>query len=154
MNNDIKIAIINMDGNIDKYYVDNNYHALLLHDYIQDNYSNDLDYKDISDSSSANVLAIFLREKGNIVFINNTTYKESELIRHGRFGIYVMPDEITKEQSEAIRQFNTSINYFNELQIWSDFTDKYECKMIYTKSKEQVSTIVEDYLEKKSNKSK
>lgn len=139
----IKFAVINENGEIEVIYGDEeSYHCVLLTEYIK---SKSLDKDNITlDFSDPNNLTLYLRELGNIIFLNKTSYKR--LINTGESGIFVIPDVLTKQQKENLLNFNKYINNFEEIEIWYEFSSHAECKNLYTKNKQQVQNILEYYI--------
>lgn len=148
MENDIKIAVIN-DSSIDYMLVGNqdHFHSFLLEQYIKKQYSAELGDINI-DFDNANSMSMFLREQGNIVFLNDTTYTNGKPGKHGKTGIFIFPDTINDAQIDLLLQLNERIQDYDELQIWYDFSSHFECKNIFTKNKEQVKTIIPYVIEK------
>lgn len=145
--NDIKIAIIT-DTEINYLYREDDdiIHAELFKKYIIDHYlSDEIEQVDLN---NANNMALFLREKGNIIFINDTTYVNDLPGKHGKTGIVIFPNEISEYQKEEIMNFNQNIIDYDGLQVWYDFESHMECKTIFTRNKSQVSTIIEYALDK------
>lgn len=153
MDKDIKLAIINgenseYDGKINCFYIDDQelYHSTIFFNYIKEHYVNKKELEDF-DLNNANSMMLFLREQGNIVFVNNTTYKNELPDRHGKTGIFAMPDFMSENQKESLRKFNKMLNDYDGLQIWHSFEFRTDCKNIFTKDKSQVKTIIEFYIE-------
>ena len=153
MEKDIKIAIIT-DDKIDYMYAEQEeiYHSSLLSDYIKNRYPSLESSKNIK-FDNANSMALFLREQGDIIFLNDTTYHNGIPDNHGKTGILIIPDEMNLEKRQLLEEFNHQLINYDALQIWYDFESHDECKMLFTKSKEQVETIV-GYLLSKYGKTK
>lgn len=153
----IKIAIINgensaYDGKIDYIKVDEEefYHVYLLKKYIEEkNYivSDDVNMND------ANSIGLFLREKGNVIFLDGTSYKNDKP-EDGKKGIIIFPDNITENQKESIMKLNEEIKYLDSLQVWYDFSAHLECKMLIAKNNDQVRTILGDVLDNINTKTR
>lgn len=150
MDNQIKIAVVNINGNIDYINVgsENYFHSVLLNDYITKNYI--VNENDNVNMSNANSMSLFLREKGNIVFLNSTTYKNGRPDIHGVNGIVIFPNEITNLQKESLVELNEKLKDYDVLQVWYDFESHESCRMLFTKDKKQVHTIL-DYVADKIN---
>ena len=154
----IKIAIINgensgYDGKIDYIKVDKEdfYHAYLLKKYIEENnyiVSDDVNMND------ANSMSLFLREKGNVIFLDSTTYKDNKPGLHGKTGIVILPDNVTENQKEAIMNLNEEIEDFDSLQVWYNFSAHLECKMLIAQNNDQVRTILGDALDNINTKTR
>ena len=159
MEDELKLAIINgpnsnEDGEVERFYIgkEDYYHSKVLFDVVNSEYSQDELGK--VDLKNANSMALFLRENGNIVFFNTTTYIDKQASKHGRTGILIMPDEITENQKDSLMEFNRELSDYDELQVWYEFTDDFNCQLLRTKTKDQVKTIVPDVLEKVAVKGK
>ena len=152
MKKEIKVAIINgensdIDGWIEYFYIDDNeyYHSYILREYVIHKYDI-LDLSDI-DLNNANSMALFLREKGDIVFLNTTTYINRKPSKHGRTSMIFMPDMISSNQRESLLNFNDDIKSYDEVQVYYNFIDRTSCSTMFTKNKEQVKTIIDDVLD-------
>lgn len=149
---EIKLAIINgesneYDGKINCFYIDEQelFHSNIFSKYIKENYSpNELENLDFD---NANSMMLFLRERGNIVFVNDTTYKNGIPDKHGKTGIFAMPDFISENQISALKEFNKMIKTYDGLQIWHSFDSHIECKNLFTKDKSQVKGVIDFYIE-------
>lgn len=142
MENEIKIAIIEENGNIYRQNVGtvDYFHSYLLSEYAVNNYTpEELGETDLK---NANSIAITLRELGNIVFLNTTTYIEKTPSKHGRTGIVIMPDTITEEQQDALIQLEEELGNYNEIQLWYAFSNRNNCKMLRANGKEEVNEII------------
>lgn len=138
----IKFAVMNEYGEIDIIYGDEeSLHCVLLTEYIK---SKDLIKDNVTlDFNDPNNMSLYLRELGNIIFLNKTSYKK--IIKSGESGIFVMPDYLSTNQKEKLLDFNQYINDFEEIEIWYEFASHSECKNLYTVNKNQVKTILEYY---------
>ena len=149
---EIKVAIINgenseTDGKINYFYIDDNdyYHSYILRQYVISKYDA-LELKN-TDLYNANSISLFLRERGNVVFLNTTTYINKSPSRYGRNSIIFMPDEISKNQRESLLNFKNDIMNYDEVQVYYNFVSRVSCNTLFTKNKEQVKTIIDDVLE-------
>lgn len=151
MKDEIKIAIINPDGKINNFYIGDEdfFHSYILRSYLNLNYDK-LDLVNI-DLNNANSMSLFLRESGNIVFLNTTTYKDKKPLKDGKIGVIFMPDELSENQKNSLLDFKNSVSNYDELQIFYNFLDKLSCNTLFTKNKEQVKTIIDYILEKYSH---
>lgn len=146
MENDIKIAVIDNDK-IDYMYIglENTSYFLPLSEYVKYKYPESINRSDI-DFKDTNSMGLYLREQGNIVFFNNTTYKEGK-IRDEKRGIFIMPDQMTSDMKQLLLEFNKQLASYDSLQIWHSFESHIECKTLFTKNKQQVLTIVDYYVD-------
>lgn len=151
---EIKLAIINgenseLDGKINCFYIDEqeSYHSTILSEYIKENYGTNKELENL-DLNNANSIMLFLREQGNIVFANDTTYKNGMPDRHGKTGFFVMPDFLSDNQKESLQEFNKMVQDYDYLEIWHSFESHVDCKILFTNDKSQVKTIIDFYLEK------
>ena len=159
MENELKLAIIdgpnkNEDGKIERFYIgkEDYYHAKVLCDVVSSLYSQEELEK--VDLKNANSMALFLREKGDVVFLNTTTYIDKKASKHGRTGVLIMPDKITEEQKESLMNFNVELSNYDELQVWYEFTEDINCQLLRTNTKDQVKTIIPDVIKKIAVKGK
>lgn len=143
--NEFKIAVISKDGDAKYYPIDDNdtYHAYYLELYAKEHYQ----LPDNVDTRSANSIALFLRNQGNVVFLNITTYKENILKQHGRNGIIIIPDIITDQQEKAILELNDNIQNFDSIQIWHNFISETDCSMTVRHTNEEVRKLLPGFLE-------
>lgn len=156
---EIKLAIISgenseFDGKIHCFNIDDQelFHSTIFLNYIKEYYGTNQELKNI-DLDNANSMMLFLREQGNVVFVNDTTYKNGIPDKHGRTGIFAMPDSLSESQTESLKEFNEKIEDYDGLQIWHSFESHMECKNLFTKDKSQVKTVI-DYFIKNYSQSK
>ena len=97
--------------------------------------------------SDVNSMSLFLREKGDIVFLNTTSYNNQNILENERTGMIFMPDMVSSNQRESLLNFKNDIINYDAIQILYNFTDKTSCSTIFTKNKEQVKTIIDDVLD-------
>lgn len=146
---EIKLAIFPKEGEPVYYYMDENdtYHAHYLGEYLDQNYPN----ADV-DKRNANSISLFLRENGETIFLNTTSYKENIFKKHGRTGILIVPDVISEKQEQHLLELNNRIQNYDVLQIWHEFSSRNECKMTSrttnAESKELLPGFLEYYKEK------
>lgn len=62
-------------------------------------------------------------------------------------GIVIMPDFMLESQKDALLELSDEIKDYDGLQIWHNFESHDSCKMMFTKTKEQVKTIIPYYIE-------
>lgn len=91
MKKDLKLAIISNSDSIDivyKSYIDESecFHSVILKEYIKKYYPDAFINKSV-DLDNANTISLFLREQGNIVFLNDTTYQNGVPDPHGKTGL-------------------------------------------------------------------
>lgn len=160
MKNDIKLAVITgtnneIDGQINCFQIgeDDAFHAAILSDYLKEKYWANEEIKKIN-LDNANAMGLFLREQGDVVFFNSTTYKDGSPNKHGRTGIFIIPDNMTENQIESLKELNEKVNHYDEFQIWFDFESHDQCKMLFTKNKEQVKTIIDNFIKTYSSDKK
>lgn len=151
MKKDLKLAIIsNSDSSniVYKSYIDESerFHSVILKEYIKKYYPDAFINKSV-DLDNANAISLFLREQGNIVFLNDTTYQNGVPDPHGKTGIVIMPDVMLESQKDALLKLNDEIKGYDGLQIWYHFESHDSCKMMFTKTKEQVKMIIPYYIE-------
>jgi hypothetical protein len=151
MKKDLKLAIISNSDSIDivyKSYIDESerFHSVILKEYIKKYYPDAFINKSV-DLNNANAISLFLREQGNIVFLNDTTYQNGVPDPHGKTGIVIMPDFMLESQKDALLELSDEIKDYDGLQIWHNFESHDSCKMMFTKTKEQVKTIIPYYIE-------
>ena len=140
-----KLAIINQEGELYTHEVDDDYHALILYEYIKTYYS-DEEINHIFLTDTANVISSYLVSKGNMVFLNLTNYKKEYLNKYGKNGTYVMPNLLTEKQIETLYEFSNNTKNYDSLEIWYDFSSPIDCRRIYTSKKEQTETIIDYYI--------
>lgn len=138
----IKIAIIHGDNQVDGKnrngeisYIncsleDEYFHVVLMLDYFKENFKDNEIIQKYDVYTSVNTMALQLRKLGNIVFLNTTNYRKEMLEKHGRHGVIMMPDVITNEQVEALKELKEKLIKYNEIQIWYDITDDGQAQMI------------------------
>lgn len=133
----IKIAIIHsnqLDGKID--YITCNLetekiHIAMMLDYLKTHYLEDEFLQNCNIYTSINSIALYLSRKGNIIFLNTTSYSKEMLKKHGRNGILIMPNSITENQKESIQELKEKLSKLNELQIWYDIDDNNNAKVMF-----------------------
>ena len=142
MNEIIKIAVIhgnnpvdgiNKNGKID--YIkctleDEYFHIVLILDYLKNNYKNNETLQSYDIYTSINKIAITLCHLGEVIFLNTTSYRKEMLEKHGRSGIFILPDNITEEQKNGILELKEKISKFNEIQLWFDIQEDLSAKML------------------------
>lgn len=150
MKDDIKIAIV-ADDKIDYMYVGEEqlFHSVILKEYILKNYPNAK-----VNFENANNMALFLREKGLVVFLNDTTYKNQKPDIHGKTGVFIFPDTLSEIKKELVLELNEKLQDFDAFQVWYEFESHDECKNIFTRNKDQVKTIIPYVLDKITQKIK
>ena len=152
MQDKLKLVIIDEDGNINKFVIGDidYYHFKLMSDYAKEKYNQELIKDEIFRNTSTS--ALFLREQGEMVFLNNTSYANGIPDKHGRCGIIFMPDEITNSQIDAINSFKEEVSDYNDLVIYYNFIDEITCNTARAKNKETLDkafNIVLDNVKKK-----
>lgn len=133
----IKIAIIHgdeLDGKID--YIRCNLenekiHIAMMLDYLKTHYLEDEFLQKSNIYTSINSIALYLSRKGNIIFLNTTSYSKEMLKKHGRNGILIMPSNITENQKESLKELKENISGLNELQVWYDITKDNNAKVMF-----------------------
>lgn len=133
----IKIAIIHGDelgGKID--YITCNLenekiHIAMMLDYLKTHYLEDEFLQKSNLYTSINSITLYLCRKGNIIFLNTTSYSKEMLNKHGRSGIIMMPEKITENQKESLYEFKEKISKMNEIQIWYDITSDNNAKVMF-----------------------
>lgn len=133
----IKIAIIDgneLDGKID--YITCNLetekiHIAMMLDYLKTHYLEDEFLQNCNIYTSINSIALYLSRKGNIIFLNTTSYSKEMLSKHGRNGILIMPNKITENQKESLQELKEKLSKLNELQIWYDITEDNNAKVLF-----------------------
>ena len=143
--NEIKIAIISPEGETKYFMIDENdtFHAYYLNQYVKERYL----VPDGVDMNNANSMSLFLRDKGNVIFLNATTYKDDIIKKHGRNGIVIIPDIITEAQEGAILELSDKLQNFNSLQIWHNFVSRTDCSMTVRHTNEEVKVLLPGFLE-------
>lgn len=142
MENEIKVAIIEENGNIDKmlFGEEDHYHFYHLGEYARNHYS--MEELIGTDFKNTNSLSLTLREFGNIVFLDNTSYIDGVVSKHGKTSIMMLPDEITEEQKNALSVFENDIKDYNELQIWYGFTSRNDGHVLIGHGEEEILEII------------
>ncbi len=133
----IKIAIIHgdeLDGKID--YIccnleNEKIHIAMMLDYLKTHYLEDEFLQKSNLYTSINSIALYLCRKGNIIFLNTTSYSKEMLNKHGRSGIIMMPEKITENQKESLYEFKEKISKMNEIQIWYNITSDNNAKVMF-----------------------
>ena len=142
MNEITKIAIIhgnnsvdgiNKNGQID--YInctleDEYFHIVLILNYLENNYKDNKILQNYDIYTSINKIAITLCNLGEVVFLNTTTYRKEMLEKHGKNGIFILPNDITEEQKNGILELKEKISKFNEIQLWYDIQEDLSAKML------------------------
>lgn len=143
--NEIKIAIIAPDGEAKYYIIDENdtYHAYYLNQYVKEHYS----VPDGVDMNNANSMSLFLRDQGNAIFLNVTTYRDDIIKKHGRNGIIIIPEVVTDEQEKALLELNEKIQNFDSLQIWYNFISRTDCSMTVRHTNGESKVLLPGFLE-------
>lgn len=134
----IKIAIIHgeekLDGQID--YITCNLenekiHIAMMLDYLKTHYLEDNFLQSSNIYTSINSIALYLCRKGNAIFLNTTSYNKEMLMKHGRNGILIMPQNITENQKESLQELKEKISKINELQVWYDIQEDNNAKVVF-----------------------
>ena len=143
--NEIKIAIITPSGEAEYIIIDENdtFHSYYLNQYVKKHYL----VPDGVDMNNANSMSLFLRDKGNAIFLNTTTYKDEIIKRHGRNGIIIIPDVVTEEQEKSLLELNEKLQNFDSLQIWHNFLSKNECSMTVRHTNSESKVLLPGFLE-------
>lgn len=142
MKNEIKVAIIEENGNINRILngKEDHFHFYHLSEYAKEHYSEEeligTDFK------NTNSLSLTLREFGNIVFLDNTSYVDGVISKHGKTSIMMLPDMLTEEQKEALREFEEDLKDYNELQIWYGFTSRNDGHVLIGHGEEEIYSII------------
>ena len=143
----MKMAVIHELGKSD-YIMDDisndTPHILLMLDYIKQNYSDDEYLMNCDRYTAINKIAMYLSTKGEIVYLNTTSYKEGWLEEYGTSGILLMPKRIREEQVYDLFKLKDKIQELQELQIWHDIKDNGKAQM-----KMGDANIINDYLKGK-----
>lgn len=117
----IKIAVIHNDGKIDYVTSDvlsDAHHISLMLDYVKEHYKDDNYLNSCDIHVAVNKIAMYLCSKGEIVYIDTTTYKKDVLTRHGKRCIFLMPKVLKEIQMYNLFKLKDMISDFNEVQIW------------------------------------
>lgn len=99
------------EGNIDKYgeLGDGNLHILCLLDYAKEKYPDVPIFKQFNDKYAATTVGFVYTMLGDVVFFNTTT----NISKYGKTGIFMLPDNITDKQKEAMYALANSINDYS-----------------------------------------
>ena len=102
-------------GRIDEYL----HHDKPMYNYIKDNYKEVLNYE-LNDTTRFEIFAYYLTEKGNIVFLNDTT-RDIEVKNPIKTGVFLLPKEINEELKESLDKFIDEIEGYDVF-IYSDMS--------------------------------
>ena len=91
------------------------FHNVYLLNYIEKYYPNIPLFKQLNPRHPKEIIAYFLAKMGHVVFFNTTNYEEKKLERHGKLGMFMMPDNLTEKQKAALIQFAQTIPDFDVL---------------------------------------
>ena len=141
------MAIIHNEGKTDYIMTDvmnNEPHIVMMLDYLKEHYQDDLYLKQCDYYTAINKIAIYLSHKGEIVFLNTTSYEQELLSKYGRTGIMLMPKKLREEQIYDLYKLKDKIEKINELQIWYDIKDDGNAQM-----KMGDASIIDEYVKKK-----
>ena len=95
-------------------------HIYTIVEYLKDHYKDNKELQSYDLYTAINKVALTLRNIGAIVFLNTTTYRKDMLEKHGRTGIVILPEEITKEQIETLTNFKNTLEKYREIHVWYD----------------------------------
>ena len=129
----VKIAVIHNDGKMDYVMSDtasDATHISLMLDYINEHYQDDEFLKSCDIHTAANKVAMYLCSKGEIVYIDTTTYRKDMLIKHGKRGVVLMPKVLKEVQMYNLFKLKDMLERFNEVQIWYDIKSDSSASMI------------------------
>ena len=110
-----KFALFFPDGEI-RYYGDSksdDYHVGCMLDAARELYPDNQVFKMLNERHLPTTIAYYLTEVGNIVFLNLTHYKREGLTKYGKSGMFMIPNEITQKQLEALKEFESEIKDFD-----------------------------------------
>ena len=139
----IKVAIIhgekpvdnlNKDGVIDYLNCtleDEYFHIVMMLKYLETHYKDNPKLQSYDVYNSINEISLYLSRLGNIIFLNTTNYRKEMLQKHGRHGIIMMPENITDNQKESLRELKQHLEKYNEIQIWYDIKDDNQAQMLF-----------------------
>ena len=116
----LRIAVINEDGKIDFINTDSmskDPHIALMLEYLKEKYPEDEFIKASDCHTGVNKLAIYLCDRGEIVYLNTTTYKDDELTKYGRNGLMLMPKKLYDVQIYNLFKLKDMLADLDELQI-------------------------------------
>lgn len=127
----VKIAVIHgedmLDGNIDVINRENpdRYHIDYLLEYINKNYKENEMFKNMNRNETANSIGLKLKDIGNIVFFDITTYLADGTPNYnGKSGIIMLPENVTEKQTEALDLFKSRISDYTEVSFWFNFKEE------------------------------
>lgn len=126
-------------------------HVVSLLNFAKDNFPEIPVFQQLSIRHQPEVVAYFLTRLGIIVFFNMTKYDDNHMKKYGRNGMFMMPDELTPKQEEALKEFSESINNFKcsinyDLTIDTGILDS---KIIQSLNHETSNDIIDIYLQRK-----
>jgi len=131
MENDLKFALIfgnnkvdgkDVDGTIDRIYIDDeSSHIEYVIDYLKTHFKDDSYLQNISLANTTNQIALYLKEFGHMTFYNITSYIDGKPRGSGKCGLFILPDELSCGQLEALEEFKKDIYDYNDLQVWQHF---------------------------------
>lgn len=110
-------------------------HSKYLLDYAKEYYPDVSIFEKLTIKHQPEVIAYFLIKMGHIVFLNTTKLNEKGK-KHGKIGIFLMPDTITEKQKETL------ISFANQIEDY-DVMIAYDIKMIDGMLDSQSYTSVE-----------
>lgn len=117
----VKIAVIHNDGKIDYVMSDTSSdatHISLMLDYVKEHYKDDEYLNSCDIHVAANKVAMYLCNKGEIVYIDTTTYRKDMLLKHGKRCVILMPKVLKEVQMYNLFKLKDMLEKFNEVQIW------------------------------------
>jgi hypothetical protein len=109
---DIQAGKVERYGNIE--FGDLN-HIDYLMEYIDNKFSDVPMFKSLNNRHTPEIAAFLISRLGYIVFLNATKNAK----RYGKTGIFIMPDEITDKQKEALYSFYEEIKDFSVTIIYN-----------------------------------
>ena len=105
------------EGNIDKIgdMFDGYFHSTYLLNYANEKYPEVSVFKKLSNRHTPEAISFFYTKFLNhIVFLNTTKYLENGRIsKHGKTGVFLLPDNITEKQKEALDIFLDEISDYH-----------------------------------------
>lgn len=146
---DIQAGKIEKYGNIELGDLN---HIDYLLEYIDNKFSNVDMFKALNNRHTPEIAAFLISRLGNVVFLNATKNAK----RYGKSGIFIMPDEISDKQKEALYSFYEEIKDFSitiiyNLKIVDGFLDGVNLAPV---NREDSKKILDSFFEKVTTEEK
>ena len=136
---------------------DGSFHATYLLDFAKDNYPEVPIFKRLSRRHTPESIAFFYCYYFNhIVFLNTTSFNDKGEITHGKTGRFLLPNNISSKQKEALYNFLEMLDDYSIIILYDLKIDEgiFGGKELHSVYLDTPTTLFNKYFEKNNNTSK